>query len=275
MLYRSIIRAIALAVALTAAIAGARAFDDTKYPDLKPYWTGIGGNRWAPPGEQAPLTDEYRAIYQANMADQAAGGHGTDPTYTCLPPGMPRQMNAYEPMEIVVTPETTHILIEHIHDSRRIYTDGRDWPAEIEPTYAGLSIGKWIDEDGDGRYDVLVVETRAIKGPRSFDSTGLPLHKDDQTVVKERIYLDKANPDILHDELTTIDNALTRPWTVTKNYRRGKDKQMVWRESICAENNLHVRIGKDDYFVSADGLLMPVRKNQPPPNLKYFTQSRR
>src|SRR6516225_28005 len=28
------------------------------------------------------------------------------------------------------TPETTHILIEHIHDNRRIYTDGRDWPAD-------------------------------------------------------------------------------------------------------------------------------------------------
>ena len=46
-------------------------------------------------------------------------------------------------MEIVVTPETTHILIEHIHDSRRIYTDGRDWPADMydDPQFAGYSIG--------------------------------------------------------------------------------------------------------------------------------------
>src|SRR5204862_6237145 len=110
--------------------------------------------------------------------------------------------------------------VEHIDDSRRIYTDGRDWPEEWEPAFRGHSIGKWIDADGDGRYDVLEVETRGVKGPRSFDSTGLPLHEDNQTIVKEQIYLDKANPNLLHDEITTIDHALTRPWTVMKNYRR-------------------------------------------------------
>jgi hypothetical protein len=39
---------------------------------------------------------------------------------------------------------------------RRIFTDGRDWPTDIEPAYLGYSIGRWIDEDGDGRYTVLV-----------------------------------------------------------------------------------------------------------------------
>ena len=91
----------------------------------------------------------------------------------CLPPGMPRIMNAFEPMEIVVTPSTTYILISHIHDNRRIYTDGRDWPTDPEPSFKGYSIGKWVDTDGDGRYDVLEVETRYMKGPRAYDTTGL------------------------------------------------------------------------------------------------------
>ena len=43
--------------------------------------------------------------------------------------------------------------MDHIHDSRRIFTDGRDWPKEMQPSFSGYSIGKWIDEDGDGRYD--------------------------------------------------------------------------------------------------------------------------
>jgi hypothetical protein len=274
--HQGVLGVIAIAAALTCAGAGAYAFDETKYPDLKGMWRGTGGTKWTPAGQKAPLTPEYQAIYEANLADQAAGGHGTDPTYTCLPPGMPRQMNVYEPMEIVVTAETTHLLMEHIHDSRRIYTDGRHWPEELEPAFRGHSIGKWIDEDGDGRYDVLEVETRGIKGPRSFDSTGLPLHEDNQTVVKERIYLDKANTNLLHNEITTIDHALTRPWTVMKNYRRAQSKEPIWwRESICAENNPHVRIGKDDYFVSFDGYLMPVRKDQTPPDLKYFKQSQK
>jgi len=268
--------AIALAAALVSASVGAQAFDETKYPDLKGQWRGTGGNKWTPAGQKAPLTPEYQVIYEANLADQAAGGQGTDPTYVCLPPGMPRQMNVYEPMEIVVTPETTHMLMEHIHDSRRIHTDGRDWPQELEPAFRGHSIGKWIDEDGDGRYDLLEVETRGMKGPRSFDSTGLPLHKDNQTIVKERIHLDKADRNLLHNEITTIDHALTRPWTIMKNYRRVQSKQPIWwRESICAENNPHVRIGSDDYFVSFDGYLMPVRKDQAPPDLKYFKQSRK
>jgi len=58
---------------------------------------------------------------------------------------MPRIMNNYEGAEFVITPDTTHILMEHIHDSRRIYTDGRAWPEHIEPTAAGYSIGTWID----------------------------------------------------------------------------------------------------------------------------------
>jgi hypothetical protein len=264
---------IALLLAATFALpAGAAlAFDESKYPDLKGEWTGTGGNKWPTP---APLTAEYRKIFEANLRDQESGGPGDTPTIMCLPPGMPRQMNVYEPMQIVIEPEMVHILIEHVHDSRRIYTDGRTWSADMEPMFQGYSLGRWIDEDGSGRYNVLEVETRGLKGPRTFDSTGIPMAKDNQTIVKERLYLDRANPNILHNEITTIDHALTHPWTITKNYRRTVTKGPIWwREAVCAEDNPHVRIGNDVYMVSADGYLMPVRKGQAPPNLKYFKQA--
>ena len=76
-------------------------------------------------------------------------------------------------------------LVARIKHTRRIYTDGRDWPKEIEPTLVGYSIGQWIDEDNDGRYDVLEVETRGFKGPRHYDAAGLPLHHDNQSVTKK------------------------------------------------------------------------------------------
>ncbi len=71
-------------------IGGAQAFDESKYPDLKGQWRraergdiagGFGGLRYdatKPPllGQEAPLTAEYQAIYEANLADQAAGGQG-------------------------------------------------------------------------------------------------------------------------------------------------------------------------------------------------------
>jgi hypothetical protein len=68
-----------------------------------------------------------------------------------------------------------------------------------------------------------------------------------------------------------IDNALTRPWTVTKNYRRDPKKIFPeWNEENCPETNNHVAVGKDDYMVSAGGLLMPTKKGQKPPDLRHF-----
>lgn len=270
MFCRSLVSTIAFAVAATVSSAQAQIFDPAKYPDMAGQWGESGVNKWAP-GEKPPLTPEYQAIFDANRADQAAGGQGDDPMYRCLPPGMPRQMHAYAPMEIVITPNITYILIDHIHDNRRIYTDGRAWPTDIEPVFSGYSIGKWLDEDGTGRYDALEVETRFIKGPRSLDGSGLPTHEDNQSVVKERFSLDKTNPGVLHDQITLIDHAYTRPWTVMKSYPRVKTTEPVWwREEVCGENNNHVAVGKEDYFVSADGYLMPVRKGQAPPDLRYF-----
>jgi hypothetical protein len=281
MLDRGLIGALALVSALAATMDGARAFDDTKYPDLKGQWRPVGGpmrfdtNKAWGPGQQAPLTAEYQAIFEANLADQAAGGQGTTPTFTCISPGMPRVTNAYGQMEVVVTPETTHILVQHIHDNRRIFTDGRSFPAELEPTLLGYSVGQWIDSKGEGRYDVLEVETRGFKGPRAFDSSGIPLHHDNQTVVKERIYLDGSDRNVFHDQVTVLDHALTRPWTVIKTYRREPVAQPYWREVSCSENNNHLEIGKEAYMLSADGYLMPTKKDQPPPNLRYFKPTQR
>jgi hypothetical protein len=254
------------------------AWDESKYPDLKGQWRRLGAanpirfDASKPPGrgQQAPLTPEYQAIYEGSLAEQAAGGQGYSTTHTCRAPGMPRIMNLYGPMEIVVTPDTTYILIDHIHDNRRIYTDGRKWSGDAEPSFTGYSVGKWVGRDGHGRYELLEVETRGFKGPRSFDASGLPLHSDNQTIIKERIYLNKFDPNLLHDEITVVDNALTLPWSVIKNYRRVPTKQAVWREVVCAENNNHVQIGSENYFLSADGFLMPTKKDQAPPDLRYF-----
>jgi hypothetical protein len=280
MRYRRSITSVALAVTLLAAVGAAQAHDESNYPNWKGQWLRQGSGQGAPwdpskpwgRGQQAPLTLEYQAIFEANLADQEAGGQGTDPSYRCIPSAMPRVMIAVQPMEMIITPDTTYVLLELFSTVRRIYTDGREWPAQFEPSFAGYSIGKWEDTDGDGRYDTLVVETRGVKGPHSYDSSGLPFHKDGQTVINERISLDRANPNALHNEVTTKDNALTRPWTVKRSYRRISRGQPVWSEYICTEDNHHVVIGDQNYVVGGDGLLMPVRKDQPPPDLRYFNQ---
>jgi len=262
-------------------IASAQAFDDSKYPDWKGQWNrlevpGIGPSfdptKRPGLGQQAPLTPEYQKILEASLADQAAGGGGFGPDYLCISSGMPMRMTAYNPLEFIITADTTHVAGSDGYMHRRIYTDGHDWPANVEPSRIGDSIGRWIDEDGDGKFDTLVVETRHFRGQRAFDQTGIPLHEDNHTVVKERIYLDKTNRHLLHDEITVFDHALTRPWTVLKKYVRDPDKRPAWISWDCEEGNSHIRIGNEDYMLGADGLLMPSKKDQQAPDLRYFKQ---
>jgi len=279
MLNRNAIAALTFAATVSLPSAGAWAFDESKYPDFSGQWRRPPGIaiQWDQTkplgrGQQAPLTPEYQKVFEASLADQAAGGQGNDPPSRCMPFGLPRIMSVIFPMEILITPKTTHILFDYALP-RRIYTDGRPWPKEIEPTFYGYSIGKWVDEDSDGRYDVLEIETRGFKGPRSYEATGIPLHEDSQSVITERLYVDKADPDTLHDVITVNDHALTRPWTVDKHYKRDHDP--IWFQNNCSEDNRHVWIGNEHYVLSGDDLLMPAKKDQAPPDLKYFKQTRK
>jgi hypothetical protein len=287
MFSRSPIGAFALATVLTLAATGVRAADGAKYPDWKGQWhlvipRNLGGQaiRFDPAKawgreQQAPLTAEYQKVHEASMADQAKGGLGNYPTAKCLPSGMPRMMEL-PVQEYVVTPDTTYILIGASPEVRRIFTDGRDRPAESDPTYEGYAIGHWIDEDGDGRYDVLEVETRGpFKGPRAYDATGLPLHFDNESVFKERFHLDKSDPNILHEEITVFDHALTRPWSVDRRFRKSPSPRPDWSQSTCPEGNNQIVIGTENYFLSGEGLLMPAKRDQAPPDLRYFKQSQK
>ena len=80
MLYRTSIGAVALAAAFMAAICGAAAFDETKYPDWSGQWKRPRGlaTQWdqgkpAGLGQQAPLIPEYQVRLEASLAAQAAG----------------------------------------------------------------------------------------------------------------------------------------------------------------------------------------------------------
>jgi len=278
---------IVFAGALSLIAPGASAADGAKYPDWKGQWhlmipRNLGGQgiRFDPSkpwglGQQAPLTPEYQKVHEASMADQAKGGLGNYPTAKCMPSGMPRMMEL-PVQEYVVTPDTTYILIGSAPELRRIFTDGRDWPVESEPAYEGYAIGRWLDTDGNGTYDVLEVETRGpFKGPRAYDATGLPLHFDNQSLFKERFYIDRNEPDVLHEDITVFDHALTRPWSVERKFRRSSNPRPEWILSTCPEGNNQIVIGTENYFLSGEGLLMPAKKDQAPPDLRYFKSSQK
>jgi hypothetical protein len=284
MVYRSTFAILALATTLTVMVGDAQA-QEKKLPSWKGEWTTIvprlpgqqlrfDPNKPFGVAQQAPLTEEYKKIYQENLAEVAKGRQGLFLYHaSCFPAGMPTMMSAGT-HEYIITPDTTYILAGT--DVRRIFTDGRPWPVDLEPTYQGFSIGKWIDEGGSGAYDVLEVETHGpFKGPRSYDATGLPLHFDNESTFKERIFIDKDNPNILHDVITVFDHALTQPWTVDKTYRHGKEKYPSWSRTTCLEGTAYVTIGQEYYLVSGDGYLMPTTKGQSPPDTRYFPQARK
>ena len=282
MLRRSALLMLALTTMVTVNTAQAQ---DKKYPDWKGEWDAVVPRT---PGQQlrfdptkpygrrqeAPLTEEYQKIYLENLEEQARGGQGLFLDHAaCLPAGMPTMMSIGR-FEFIVTPETTYVATTS--DLRRIFTDGRPWPTDLEPTYQGFSIGKWIDENGSGTYDVLEVDTRGpFKGPRVYDSTGIPLAFDNESTFKERIFLDKTDRDLLHDVITVFDHALTQPWTVDKTYRRSAKKYPSWSTISCLEGSNYVRIDKEFYLLSWDGYLMPLKKGQPPPDTRYFPQAQK
>jgi hypothetical protein len=269
-----------LSIALAAVIysVSGPTFAQWKYPDWSGRWTDLNTNRWDPSrppnaGQQAPLVPEYQAKLEAAMTNRAEGGRGNTPTISCGHTGMPRAMLVYETMEIVIKPSATYMMFDFLDPLRRIYTDGRDWPSSVDPTWAGYSIGHWEGVGQDGNYSTLVVETRNFKGPRIVDGSGIPLHTDNQTIIRERMSLDKTDADRLLDEITLIDHAFTRPWTVTRSYKR--QRSPAWAEYDCHENNEHVIVGNEAYLISADGYLMPTRKDQPPPDARYFKRPER
>ena len=273
---------VALAAVLAMSAGAAPAADQAPYPDWQGAWArfvvrGLGGQPsfdqtkpWGL-GQEAPLTAEYRKILEDSIADQAQGGQGNFAEHAqCYPAGMPLMMVAFRPLEFVVTPQTTYILVGGSDHYRRIFTDGRDWPSDITPSYSGYSIGRWTNAGGGGRNDTLEIETRGFKGLRAYDATGLPLHFDNQSIIKERIHLDPSDQNLMHDETTVIDHALTRPWTVDKKYVRRPNPHPDWEEAYCVEGTALVTIGGEMYYLDGAGLLMPARKGQKAPDLRHF-----
>jgi len=94
---------------------------------------------------------------------------------------------------------------------------------------------------------------------------------DDQSVIKERFFLDKADPNTIYDEITVIDHGLTQPWTITKKASRKPNVRPNWHTENCAEENF---LGQDRHraLLLERGRQSDARprKIRPPPDLEIF-----
>lgn len=153
------------------------------------------------------------------------------------------------PLQVLRGSNQIVMLNEWVAVPRRIYTDGRDHPTDLDPTWEGHSIGRW---EGD----VLVIDTIGFNGrarplngyaanavnatPESVKIPRLPA--SEQMHLVERIRL-VGDGNFLEVTTTVTDpKTYVRPFTSTGYHERRPDIDM--QEYFCSDN---VRTGDEGH----------------------------
>jgi len=176
------------------------------------------------PGSAISMRPSAEAIYRERRRIESAGR----PSERCLPHSIPDAMVIPGvPLKIVQSPGLTLILYEEFARFRQIFTDGRQFPSDLNPAWMGSSVGKW---EGD----TLVVETRGFNDQSWLDDFGHPHTEALKTA--ERFH--RINVGEL-EVLITIDdpNSYTKPWTVKIDLRLLPDTDLI--EDVCDNERDH------------------------------------
>jgi hypothetical protein len=87
-----------------------------------------------PFGGPLPFTPVGEEKYKTHLG-------GDDPHGFCQPTGPTRAFHSPFPFQLVQTAGMTVVLFEIDHNFRRVFTDGRDHPKDLDTTWYGDSIG--------------------------------------------------------------------------------------------------------------------------------------
>ena len=208
-----------------------------KTPDGKPDLTGIWRNpdgkylaNIAADGVQVPFQPWAEALYKERQENNSKDR----PSGRCLPHGVPDIMLVpATPFKIIQTPGVTVILHENQGHFRQIFTDGRGFPKETNPTWLGYSIGKW---EGD----TFVVDSVGFNDLTYLDDGGHP-HSDAYHSIERFRRSDFGHLDY---EITIDDpKAYTRSWKVSIPFALFPDNELM--ESVCEnERDFEHLVGK-------------------------------
>jgi hypothetical protein len=206
----------------SAAPQGAKTKDSEQTRDLSGVWFTQGKVR-------ANFSFEGGAPFLPWGEERVKAGPQKDTLVVlCIPPGVPRVWTEPYPFEIITLPERVLIIYEYQHLIRQIFTDGRDHPKDLTPTYMGNSVGKW---EGN----TLVVDTIGFNDKTWIDGTKHP-HSDALHVV-ERIQ--RVGQEVLKVDITIDDpKTYVKPWTAQRIF----DLKPGWEisEQVCEENNTYL-----------------------------------
>ena len=165
----------------------------------------------------------------ARARNAALAANAPVPLVYCRPREFTGQSGGFtEALEFLFTPGRVTLTTER-GLLRRIYTDGRPMPENLEYTNTGTSIGRW---DGE----TLVVETAGID-PRVHypdrSAGGIPFGEN--VVIRERIYLVDENT-LRFDIETIAPDIFMAPDRRSQLYRR-LSKTMANEISWCSESD--------------------------------------
>jgi hypothetical protein len=146
---------------------------NTRAETIEGVWRGIPDSigAFSQALNAAPLTpagEHARANYNYLNDTRAA---------ECIAPASPRiiMSNVLYLSEITIDDDIVTIRSEYLDAVRTVYMDGRDHPADVEPTPQGHSIGRW--EDG-----ALIVDTIAFAEQQSVNGQGVPSSPQKHTI---------------------------------------------------------------------------------------------
>jgi hypothetical protein len=174
-----------------------------QYPDGPA--PGVPGMNAVDERFRPPFTPWGQARFAAARPMQgptAVPGQENAPTLHCDPDGPPRVLNLPNPFEIIQIPGRVLMFFELGHVWRTIWTDGRAFPKDPDPSWLGYSVGRW---EGD----TFVVDTIGFNDKLWVDVYGSP--RSDQMHLTERYR--RLNHDTLEMQITMDDpKAYTKTW---------------------------------------------------------------
>jgi hypothetical protein len=196
--------------------------------DLSGVWQyqGSGGaDAIMPDKDMPPMTPWAKARFDTEMPGYGPRGApgGNDPILQCDPIGFPRIMFMPTPFEFVQSRDRVLQFFEREHAWRPIWTDGRSFPEDADPTWFGFAVGHW---EGD---ETLVVESRGFNDKTWLGPTGYP-HSEEMRVTERYRRVDHDT--IVYDITVTDPKAYAKPIVAPRKTMKLKPNEEI-EEQPC------------------------------------------
>jgi hypothetical protein len=221
-----------------------------RWPDGRPRLGALPGQKgglWNGGGSTADGNTPYQPW--ARAVSQMRREEALEPHTRCKPSGGPRQFATPYGVEIVEVPDIQRVFIFDNggpHTFRTIYTDGREHPKDLTPTYYGHSVGRW---EGD----TFIVDTVGFNDKMWIDRGQAP-HTEKLHIIEK---FTRTDMNSMTYELTVDDPmAYTAPWSRSSSMRFAANSELF--EYICQDNNFahELMVGTSEH-VDRSSVIVP------------------